>query len=168
MIRNLTYDDFNEYYRVRLKALEEFPLAYSSMPKFFKEAPHEMHKKLLEDSASNSSFFLKGYFEDNKLLGLIGLKPETRESVSHKASLWGFYVDPEFQGNEIGKLLLEALLKDASNDKGLKFVRLVVASTCEKAIKLFHIAGFEKYGCERDSISDGKKFYDQIYMQKFL
>ena len=166
MIRNLSEKDFDEYYRVRLKALNDYPLAYSSMPKFFEEATQEMHDNLLKDSASESSFFLKGYFEDEKLLGLIGLKPEGRESVAHKASMWGFYVDPEHQGKGIGRKLLDEFLREATQDEQLMYIRLMVCVTCERSIKLFHKAGFVDYGLEKKSISDGKDFYDQLYMQR--
>src|SRR5262245_8595847 len=112
MIRNLCPSDYDEYYRVRLQSLEQYPVAYSSMPKFFIEASREMHLKLLADSASDSSFFVKGYFDNGKLLGIVGMLPETRECVDHKASLWGFYVDPEYQNNKIGtKLLTEFLVE---------------------------------------------------------
>ena len=47
MIRNLTRSDYEEYYRVRLKSLQQYPVAYSSMPKFFTDATLEMHIKFL-------------------------------------------------------------------------------------------------------------------------
>jgi hypothetical protein len=40
--------------------------------------------KLLEDSENDSSNFIMGYFQDEKLLGIIGFRRETRESVNHK------------------------------------------------------------------------------------
>lgn len=163
MIRNLNEADFHEYYRVRLQALEQYPVAYSSMPKFFKECPKEKHLDLLRDSGSDSRFFLKGYFEDNKLLGMIGMQPESRESVDHKATMWGLYVDPDYQGRGIGRKLLEAFLVDAKADDRLKYVRLMAAANCTEAISLFTSVGFEKYGQERDSIRDeNDRYYDQI------
>ena len=156
MIRNLTPDDYDEYYRVRLSSLQQYPVAYSSMPKFFIEASREMHVKLLADSASDSSLFIKGYSENGKLLGIIGMLPETRECVDHKASMWGFYIDPDYQGKQIGTKLLNAFLIDTVNDPRLKGVRLMVAVNSEAAISLFYKVGFKKYGQERDSIRDGE------------
>jgi len=167
MIRNLENRDFDEYYRLRLKALEENPVAFSSMPRFFKECPKEKHLALLDDSASGSSFFVKGYFEHKKLLGLIGMLPESRESVDHKASLWGFYVDSDHQNKKIGTKLIKSFLEDAQKDQKLRSIRLVVATPCQSAIHLFRKHGFVDYGCEKESIRDmDNQFYDQIYMQK--
>lgn len=166
MIRNLNPDDFEEYYRVRLNALEENPVAYSSMPKFFRECPREKHLDLLRDSASDSSFFVKGYFDEGKLLGIIGMLPETRECVDHKASLWGFYVDPAYRGQRIGDSLIKSFLKEAIRDPKLRGVRLMVATPCEAAIHLFKKNGFLQYGREIESIRDlDGVYYDQIYMQ---
>lgn len=168
MIRNLTEKDFGEYYRIRLQALEQFPIAYSSMPKFFKDCPREKHIALLKDSGSKSSFFLKGYFIEDELVGLIGMLPESRESVNHKASMWGFYVDPKYQGNGYGRELLNAFLEDAKNDNKLRYIRLMVADNCKPAIALFTSVGFEKYGHEKESIRDNEgNFFDQIYMQRY-
>jgi ribosomal protein S18 acetylase RimI-like enzyme len=165
-IRNLGPSDFDEYYRVRLRALQEEPVAYSSMPKFFIECPKEKHLELLRDSASDSSFFVKGCFDDEKLVGLIGMLPETRECVDHKASLWGFYVDPAYRSKKIGDRLVKAFLEDALNDAKLRGIRLMVATPCEAAIHLFRKNGFLEYGREQESIRDlDGVFYDQIYMQ---
>ncbi len=165
MLRNLNENDFDEYYRVRLKALEQYPVAYSSMAEFFKECPKEKHLDLLRDSASESQFYLKGMFVENKLIGLIGMKPETRSSVDHKATLWGFYVDPAFQGRGYGKKLLSSFLRDASQDKKLKMVRLIASSECKKALILFKNAGFEEYGLEKKGIKHAGEYFDQQYMQ---
>jgi ribosomal protein S18 acetylase RimI-like enzyme len=138
------------------------------MPEFFIKAPKEMKMKLLEESEQGSSNFLLGYFQDNKLIGLIGFRRETRESVLHKGSMWGFVVDYHAQGKGIGKELINSYLNILKQDDTIKYVRLMVATNCEKAIKLFKSSGFEQYGFETQSISDGKKFFDQIYMKKEL
>ncbi|MCB0415446.1 MAG: GNAT family N-acetyltransferase [Bdellovibrionales bacterium] len=143
MIRVLNENDFDEYYRVRLKSLEDHPEAYSSMPKFFKEATNEIHLKLLNDSASESNFYLLGHFYENKLTGIIGLKPESRESVIHKATLWGFYVDPEFRNSGIGKKLIQKLLSITKEKSNLRYIRLMVAASCKEAISLFEQVGFD-------------------------
>ena len=81
--------------------------------------------------------------------------------------MWGFYVDPEYQGRNRGRKLLEAFLKEVRENENLKSVRLMVSEPCETAIQLFKKAGFVQYGLEPMSISDGTHFYNQVYMQIF-
>lgn len=168
MIRNLTTKDFEEFCRLRLESLKTYEVAFSSMPEFFINASKEMKLKLLEESENDSSNFILGYFRNEKLLGLIGFRRETRESVIHKGSMWGFVVDSESQNKGIGKELINAYLSQIKKDKTIKYIRLVAAIHCERAIKLFTSAGFIQYGLETESISDGKNLYDQIYMKKVL
>ena len=168
MIRNLTPKDYEEFCRIRLESLKTYVVAFSSMPEFFINASKEMKLNLLEESASESSNFILGYFQDEKLLGLIGFRRETRESVSHKGSMWGFVVDFDNQSKGIGKDLIDAYINQIRKDKNIKYIRLMVATVCERAIKLFTSAGFIQYGLETESISDGKNFFDQIYMKKVL
>ena len=166
MMKNLNQSDFDEYYRVRLQSLEQYPVAYSSMPKFFIESSKEMHLSLLKDSGSESDFYLKGFFLRQRLVGLIGMKPETRECVNHKASMWGFYVDPEFQGQGIGEQLLDQFITDAIHSKIIRSIRLVVPENSKKAISLFKKKKFEIYGLEKNGIRDLEgKFHHQIYVQ---
>ncbi len=166
MIRKLNTKDYDEFCRIRLESLKTYEIAFSSMPEFFINAPKEMKLKLLEDSENDSSNFIMGYFQDEKLLGIIGFRRETRESVSHKGSMWGFVVDSDFQGKGIGKKLIMSFVDQLEKDKNIKYVRLMVATACERAIKLFMSSGFIQYGIETESISDGKNFYDQIYMKR--
>ena len=168
MIKTLGVEDFEEFCRVRLKSLEEYPVAYSSMPQFFKDASLEMKMNLLSDSEGESSNFINGYYKENKLIGLIGFRRESRDSVAHKGTIWGFYVSADFQEQSIGKALLNSLIKKVSSDKDIKYIRLMVAENCERAISLFKSFEFKEYGMEIDSISDGVYFYNQIYMQKFI
>ncbi|MEZ4740884.1 MAG: GNAT family N-acetyltransferase [Bdellovibrionota bacterium] len=164
IIRNLNEEDFHEYYRIRLKSLEENPVAYSSMPKFFRECPKEKHLSLLKDSGGNSRFFVKGYFEENCLLGIIVMLPESRECVDHKASMWGD-VDSNYQGRGIGTRLLSSFLDDARAEKCLE-VSVLWLLLHVSAIHLFKKFGFEEYGREHESIRDlDNKYYDQLYLQ---
>jgi len=165
MIRNLTTNDLKEFCRVRLNSLNKYPVAYSSMAQTFINASDDIKMAMLKDSESESSNFIKGYFKGDTLIGLIGLKRETRESVAHKGTMWGFYIEPEYQEKGYGKLLVQELFNEVKDDESLKYVRLQVADSCEKAIRLFKSAGFCQYGLEPESITDGTTFYDQIYMK---
>jgi ribosomal protein S18 acetylase RimI-like enzyme len=163
VIRNLTPNDLEEFCRVRLNALQQYPVAYSMMPELFKEAPIEAKLSQLRDSESDTSNFIKGYFDNGKLIGIIGFLVSTRASVAHKGTMWGFYVDPEYQSKGIGRRLLCAYLDEVNKDQSIVVHRLMTPVNGENAIKLFESVGYIKYGQEPDGISDGEKLYDQCY-----
>ncbi len=162
MIRKLNINDYDEFCRVRLIALKQNPVAYSSMAKDFLEAPRSLKLKLLEQSSYK---FITGFFKEKTLLGIMGLQRSNRESVSHKANLWGFYVTSDYQTQGIGEKILRSTISSAQKIENLKYLRLVVATKCSPAIRLFEKCGFKKYGIEIDSITDGAQYFDQKYMK---
>lgn len=74
MIRRLLTTDYDEFCRFRLKSLNSFPIAFSSMPEFFVNAPKEMKMRLLEMSEGPSGSFILGKFLNHSLIGMIGFR----------------------------------------------------------------------------------------------
>lgn len=94
---------------------------------------------------------------------MVGLKRDGRESVGHKATLWGLFVAPECQRRGIGRSLLEETIKEARK-LGLRYLRLITATSSDSAMGLFRSIGFKQYGLEEASICDGERYFDHAYM----
>ena len=162
MIRQLDQNDSEAYFEVRLKGLQLHPEAFGTGAEDWSKATSEQVKSLLEKSSLDD--FVLGAFQNNKLIGVIGLKREKKFSVGHKGTIWGLLVLPEFRHKGVGDKLIKALLEKISFNRDIKHVRAIVTVTKYNAIPIFEANGFKKYGLEVRGIKDGDIFYDQTYL----
>lgn len=163
MIRTLTSADHTAFRDLRLRALQEHPVAFGTSAEAWASAPGTRTIAFLEDSESASPSFVLGSFADGELLGMLGLRREGRTSLDHKGSLWGFFVRPVCRRAGIGRALLQEALARAAKME-MRHVRIVTATSSVEAITLFEANGFERYGLEPDGIKDDTGYYDQVFM----
>lgn len=162
MIRHIEPQDSHAYYRIRLEGLRLHPEAFGTGAEDWSKATDEQVRNLLEKSSRDD--FVLGYFHNDELAGVVGLKREKKHSVKHKGTVWGLIVLPKFRNQGIGRALLRELIAEASRNQELKFIRAVVTVSDLHAKHLFETCGFETYGIERRGISEGVRFYDQSFM----
>jgi ribosomal protein S18 acetylase RimI-like enzyme len=162
MIRQLESKDSGSYYKLRLESLKLNPEAFGTGAEDWAKATDEQVKNLLE--TSNQDDFVLGYFQDGELAGVIGLKREKKHSVSHKGTVWGLAVLPEFRKRGIGKNLLNALIAKVSHSQELKYIRAVTTVSPLNAQHIFEDCGFTIYGLEPRGIREGINFFDQSFL----
>jgi ribosomal protein S18 acetylase RimI-like enzyme len=164
-IRRLVLADFDQYYAVRLAGLVECPAAFTTDAEAWRSASRETIERHLESSRGEASPPILGAWTQNEeLVGLIGLSPEQRPAVSHKAGIWGFYVTPQHRGRGIGRALLADAVSLAGELPGLRHLRAVVPTSCGVALLLFEHFGFQRYGLEPQARFVDGAFHDQAYL----
>lgn len=163
MIRTLTSADHAAFRELRLQALQQHPVAFATSAAAWAKSTPERTTAFLKDSESPSPNFVLGSFADGQLTGMIGLRRESRPSVDHKGSIWGFFVRPEGRRAGTGRALLEEALVRAAQME-MRHVRIVTATSSVEAIALFEAQGFERYGLEPGGIKDAAGFHDQVFM----
>lgn len=161
-IRPLTAEDATEYYNIRLRGLTLDPEAFGSGAAAFSKTTVEQAASMIR--GFNSDDFILGSFVGNQLIGVIGYLREKKHSVSHKATVWGFMVLPEFRNKGVGSQLLQSLIESASAQKGIEHIRAIITMTGSNAVELFQAKGFKQYGLELQGIRHEEKFYDQAYL----
>ena len=87
---------------------------------------------------------------DGKVVGMAGLQVGSRK-LRHSGSV-GMMVHDQFQGQGIGRELLEMLLHMADNFLGLVRVELEVYPDNTRAIRLYESCGFEHEGRKRRAV----------------
>lgn len=146
-IRRLGPEDASAYRALRLRALWEFPQAFTSSHEEDEKVPLEATVKRL--ATQHLKFW--GAFDDAELCGIVGLDRETRVKNRHKATVVGMYVAHERMGRGIGRALLEALIEDAKAS-GVELLVLTVTHAEGGARRLYECVGFRSFGIEPRAI----------------
>ena len=147
-LRRLEPVDAALYRAFRLRGLQDHPEAFTSSFEEESQRPLADTEKRL---SSNSRARMWGAFEGEQLVGVFGFDRENRLKNSHKATLIGMFVAPEFSGRGVGRALVEAVMQGA-RDAGICLLVLTVTHGNERARALYARAGFQTIGIEPDAI----------------
>ncbi len=161
----MTPADAAAYRALRLRALAEFPDAFTSSVE--EEAPRaeEWSRKRLEPRQDH---VLLAAFVNGVLAGTAGLERRPRIKERHKALLYGMYVAPEHAGRRIGRRLVDAILAEARRWPGLEQITLTVTRSNARAQRLYLDAGFITFGIEHRAMKVGDTYFDKEHMVLFL
>ena len=160
MVKVLTEKDTDAFIEIRLEGLKESPLAFGAS---FEE---EIDREGIVQNFKNRSdgYFTLGFFEDEKLAGIVGFIREHRLKKKHKGIIWGMYVSPEHRGKGIAKKLVLDVIDRAKNLQGLSKIMLSVTAPQKKAIGFYKRLGFEAYAAEKDAIRVDGQAVEEIFM----
>lgn len=162
MIRPLNENDLDSFMRIRLNSLKNHPEAFGSA---FEDGM-DTEKTRRDLAAKGEQNFILGFFEDTKLVGMVGFIRRTNRKEVHKGIIWGVYIEPSYTGQGIGRRLMEACLEKATHLPGLEFVFLGVSRTAKAAHNLYQSLGFELWGVEPEALRLGEKSVDVLHMFK--
>lgn len=105
-----------------------------------------------------------GAFDADELVGVAGLRFETRPKTRHKGLLVGMYVRPRATGLGIGRRLVAAVLDAARARDGVRLVQLTVSEGNAPAQALYERCGFVPFGLEPLAITSGDGFVAKLHM----
>jgi RimJ/RimL family protein N-acetyltransferase len=158
-IRRLTPEDASSYRALRIRALWEFPEAFTSSFEEDEQQPIEMWETRL--AGENSVFW--GAFQAEQLCGMVGMERETRAKNRHKARVVGMYVSAEYFGTGMGKALIDALLGYA-RESGVEVLVLTVTEGNAVAESFYAGAGFRSFGIEPRAVKIDGRFFSKNHM----
>lgn len=164
MIRPLTATDVHSFVEMRKHSLEREPFAFGADP----DLPIDVDEARRSLLAKNDEDFILGYFDGDKLGGMLGLIRYTNTKRKHKAMIWGMYVDDEYRNAGIGRRLMETALAMAKEIDGLRKITLTASSNAIPANRLYTRFGFTEFGREKDAMSWDGNSIDEIHYELFL
>jgi len=164
MIRILNENDVDHFIKIRKDSLQLDPKSFGAMPnvKIDREQTIKDLKKKDEEN------FILGYFENEKLVGILGFIRNHNKKIRHKGYIWGVFVYQEFRGKKIGDRLMQECIERASNLPGLQKILLSVSHISQNALYLYEKLGFEIYGTEPNAMMWEGERIDEIFMQKVI
>ena len=107
-------------------------------------------------------------FDGERLVGFAGLRREPLRQLSHKAMLWGVFVDVGQRGKGVARRLVHACIDQAERDPAILQVHLSVNAENNAALRLYESLGFIAYGTEPRSLRVGELFYDEYHLALLL
>ena len=165
LIRELAPDDAAAFQELRLHGLQESPSAFAGSYEDECDIPLAT---IAERLAPQPDRCVLGAFDEQRLIGLLGLKREGARKLAHKAFLWGMYVNPAVRRCGTGRQLVAEALARAAAMPGVRQVNLGVNASNIAAIRLYEAMGFVAYGLERGFMLLDGQLHDEILMAGVL
>lgn len=156
-IRLLTADEAGAFKALRIEGL------IADAPSFASDAD--------EEAARPDSWFVArigegvfGAFVGGELVGIAGYTRQVSVRLRHKANLYGMFLRAEHRGAGLAGKLVAAVIGHARAD-GVETLLLACNAVNLSAIRLYELAGFQRYGLEPRALKhrDGSCTDDALY-----
>lgn len=182
-IRRLTSADIQAFRKIRLTSLQRAPeslganfaVEAAQSESFFEERLNTsiiLGAFLSLDAAEGQAHRPHAYSESNQkseIVGMIGAKRHEGPRSTHKASMWGLYVEPEQRGARLGPRLVQDLLHAVPESyPAVEQMILTVVATNVHATALYERAGFTVFGTEPRALKTSSEYFDMVSMIRFL
>ncbi|WP_296382801.1 GNAT family protein [Winogradskyella sp.] len=164
-IRKLKPKESIFYRELRLKCLKKYPMYFTSNYHDEKAKEKLFFQTYIEKSDVNN--FVIGAFMNDTLIGISGFNRYDRTKINHKGRIIQVYVNPDYQGRQIGLSLIKVTIDEAFKKKGIEQIEIDVISTNKHAEKLYKKIGFIEYGIQKNFIKVGGIYYDHKMMMLF-
>lgn len=164
--------DAERYVRLRLRMLTVAPWAFSATPEDDEalDVPHVAgmfageHHATFAIEAARAPEPGREMERESVLVASASLTRAKPPKFSHRARVWGVFVEPAYRGRALGKALMGAVIAQARSWPGVAFLDLAVSANSPEAQRLYESFGFAVWGREPEATQhDGRRF-DEVYM----
>lgn len=159
-IRPAQESDAQAFRDLRLEALRNHPLAYSSDYAAYADRPLQFWIDRIKNLGEDDMIFLA--LCEQALIGMCGIYREKSPKTRHYATVYAVYVRPDWRSLGIADELINRCLAWGKS-RGVKLAKLGVATANTAAIRCYTRCGFRPYGIEPQVI-----FYEGVYYDEFL
>ena len=155
--------DLMDFRELRLEALRNNPASFGSDYDTVKANPLQFWISRLYAGSEDGALVFAVH--DDTLIGMCGIQLGTSPKTRHSATIWGVYVQPQWQGLHIAREMIEACIGWGKNH-GVKVAKLAVVADNASAIRCYEGCGFTEYGRDPIAISHAGVFYDELLMAR--
>lgn len=155
-------DRWKEYREIRLRSLQEEPLAYT---KSYEEEATMTDEEWQTRLKTSVFVFAES---KNKLIGMMTGYRNMLKKNNHIYHIVSVFVDKEYRGKGIGKKLLLAIIEKIKSLPEIKKIELSATTTQTAAIGLYKSVGFKEIGISHMFMKHEDKYYDEVIMEMIL
>jgi RimJ/RimL family protein N-acetyltransferase len=160
-LRKLTNSDAASFRELRLRALQVERLAFASS--YAEEVSTSVEQIAQRLTATDRGVI--GAFENEALVGVVGIGRHNLKSLAHKAFIWGMYVEPNYRGRGVGRQLVEAGQAFLKSLPEIKQATLDVLKSNDGAVRLYLACGFQVYGEDERALFLNGEYHDELLMR---
>ncbi|ACP22763.1 putative acetyltransferase protein (plasmid) [Sinorhizobium fredii NGR234] len=161
-IRLLGPDDVESFRRIRLEALRTEPESFASSAEDWEKLPEDEWRRRLID---NPAFVA---FHAGEPVGIMGLLRQRASKMVHRATIVMVYVNRDFRGSGVARLLLAAVT-DFARSEGIRQLELSVSAENPAAIAFYRRERFEAAGrIPGGCIRNGREVDDLIMVRRIV
>ena len=155
-IRTLTAADVELYRTLRLEALRDTPMAFSSSYEEEALLSLDAFQARLPSDGISAVFVA---FDGDTAVGMAGFQKNAQLKSRHKGVMWGVYVSPACRGFGLAGRLVDAVIERARCNVIL--LECGVAVSNAPARRVYHARGFVPYGIELKAICIDGEYFDE-------
>ena len=155
--------DAELYQTFRRQMLNDAPWAFTATPDDDVALDLEFLRSALADP-ENAILAIKGGGSSGSLLASAGIYRVKNPKFSHRAKLWGVFVDPRHRNQGLGRAVTEAALDLAKSWSGVAFIDVGVSTNSPEAHAIYQKVGFVEWGREPETTQHQGRRYDEIFM----
>ncbi len=164
-IRKLQPNESNFYRDIRLECLKNYPMYFTSNYRDEKAKAKLFFQDHIEESDVNN--FVIGAFHNNALVGISGFNRYDRKKTEHKGRIIQVYVNPNYQGQNIGLSIIKSTIDEAFKINAIEQIEIDVITTNTQAENLYKKIGFTAYGIQKNFMKVDDTYYDHKMMMLF-
>jgi RimJ/RimL family protein N-acetyltransferase len=168
-IRSLAPEDWKEFRNLRLKALQENPIAYGIAVTDESNRSDGEWKSICHDAYEGKGrwYFIAEY--KNQLVGMIGADEHSGSYMSHLAEIVAAYVNPDFRRSGVMKQLFHALKNRLLETPHIEqLIAWVTLHDNQTGRYVFEHLGFEYRGKLSRCVKYDGRYYDCCWLEAFL
>lgn len=167
-IRKPKPNEWLQFKNLRLRSLQEFPLAFaSSYDEQLDKSEDEWKSYILASEREKDSVMVCA-FEDGQMIGCVSAIWNNRSKVAHVASVVGMFVHTNEQNKGVGYKLISQLLAHLQKKGRFRKAKLDVVSTNLPALNLYKKVGFVETGTLHAELFLNGTYYDLVEMERFF
>jgi ribosomal protein S18 acetylase RimI-like enzyme len=165
-IRKGNLSDLESLKDMMLLALETDPDAFSVTLPEYKDNSMFWWESYLYPFLTEDQQTMYFGVDDGKIVSMGGVIYEEKEKKRHIASIVWVYTKPENRGHGYSKILMNEIFKAVKEQKHLRKISLMVASTQSSAVELYKSFGFDLNGVLKGELKSKDKYIDVYLMEK--